>query len=189
MTHHKNEQAGFALLLSLVVVGVVVSVALTLLDLTIKQVRLAEGAKNSESAFHSANAGAECARYWRQTASDNFENGTGGSVGISCFGVAGNAVVTATNLGAGMYKYSYDLAWQTGVNRCSKVTMITMSSEPDSAGLTLNTIQTHIPSYPSTTKTCQPGGKCTVLSVKGYNRTCLANFPLGTIEREVLLEL
>jgi Tfp pilus assembly protein PilV len=192
MIHLKTEQAGFALLLSLVVVGVVVSVALTLLDLTIKQVRLAEGSKNSENAFHSANAGAECTRYWRQFAADNFEDGSGGGVAVTCFGVAGAVPITKTDLagvGGGIYKYSFDLPWQSSVNRCSKVTMITMSSDPDDSALTYNSMQTHIPSYPTNTKTCQPGGKCTVLSVKGYNRGCVANFPLGTIEREVLLEL
>ncbi len=189
MVHLKTQESGFALLLSLVVVGVVVSVALTLLDLTIKQVRLAEGAKNSESAFHSANAGAECARYWRHSYSTNFENGTGDSVPVSCFGVSGSVVVNKANISTGIDKYSFDLAWQTGTHRCSKVTMITMSSDPDSAGLTLNNVPSHIPSYPTNDKTCFPGGKCTIMSVKGYNRACAANFPLGTIEREVLLEL
>jgi Tfp pilus assembly protein PilX len=45
--HDTEKQAGFALLISLLVVGVVISVGLSVLDLSIKQVQLSSDAKES----------------------------------------------------------------------------------------------------------------------------------------------
>ncbi|MFW6210467.1 MAG: hypothetical protein ACOC4E_03185, partial [Patescibacteria group bacterium] len=58
-----HATSGFALLITLLVVGVVLAVGAVLLDLTIKQVQLSSTAKDSEIAFHAANAGMECARF------------------------------------------------------------------------------------------------------------------------------
>jgi hypothetical protein len=46
----------------------------------------------------------------------------------------------------------------------------------------------HIPGYPDNTKTCNAGERCTILSVKGYNRECGTATGYGSVEREVLLQ-
>jgi Tfp pilus assembly protein PilX len=84
--YNTEKQAGFALLISLLVVGVVISVGLSILDLSIKQVRLASNATESEKAFHAANAGIECARYWRRVLSMQIEDGMTLSPSPTCFG-------------------------------------------------------------------------------------------------------
>ncbi len=188
MINRNKNQSGFALLLSLLVVSVVISVGLSLLDLTIKQLRLSTGAKDSESAFHAANAGVECLRYWRRKESDKFENGTAGGLSISCFGTSDTVVMTT--LYPYIYKYDVKFTWGSSPQRCSQLSFITMSSDPTSSGLTLNGITGYIPGYPyGDSKTCPPGGKCTIASSRGYNQGCGSTANIGIVQREVLLEL
>lgn len=181
---------GFALLITLIVVSVVVSIGLTLLDLTIKQVRLASGSKDSEVAFHAANAGVECARYWRRVEQNDFESGN--TVNIGCFGRP-NQDFNAFDLTPGgpeaIYEYTFEFNGGSLNDRCSIVKMITLSSDPDAAAITLNNVPARIPGYPAVSKTCQPGGRCTIISSQGYNRACGSINVIGTVQREVLLEL
>ncbi len=185
-----NHKSGFALLMSLIVVSVVISVGLTLVDLTIKQLRLSSVSRDSEAAFHAANAGVECARYLRVASSNAFE--TAGNVTVNCFGTA-NQSVSPTSLGTAMSKYEFDVSWTVGSSqRCSTLTVITMSPSVLSSGVTLNNVPTHIPGYPFQTKSCPAGGRCTIISAQGYNQLCstaLSTGAYGVIQREVLLEL
>lgn len=194
MLNHNNQQSGFALLMALIVVSVVISIGLSLLDLTIKQLRLSTGAKDSESAFHAANAGVECLRYWRLAKSTEFESGVGDSVPITCFGVS--STITKTVIEAPYtYKYDVQFNWMTTPPRCSQLSFITISTEPTylpPTGKVLSNaeIKSYIPGYPySEDKTCVPGGKCTLASVKGYNQGCSDIGKVGIVQREVLLEL
>ena len=91
MTDHKNKQfkeEGFALLLTIIVVGVLLSIGLAVLDLTVKQVQLSSNAKDSELAFQAANAGMECARRVRRDLGDRMLSNQ--SIDPQCFGVAYN---------------------------------------------------------------------------------------------------
>jgi Tfp pilus assembly protein PilX len=191
LKQQKKGESGFALLMTLVVVSVVVSIGLTVLDLSIKQVRLSTNAKESEIAFHAANAGMECARYWRRAASSTVEQG--GAITPSCFsgtlttntrsqittGVAGNGEV---------FRYNYAITWTTG-NHCSQVTMLVASSTAQGAGLTISNMPTLVTGYPGgNTKTCAAGERCTVLSVRGFNRPCTSVTGYGVVQREVLLQ-
>ena len=84
MIRHNTSSRGFALLMTLLVVAVVVSITLAVIELSIKQLNLAVTAKDSEIAFHAANAGMECVRYARRTASTSLESGEN-SVRFDCF--------------------------------------------------------------------------------------------------------
>ncbi len=50
-------------------------------------------------------------------------------------------------------------------------------------------MQDKIPGYPDATKTCGPSGRCSVISIQGFNRACSALDTPGTLQREVLLQL
>lgn len=190
MPNHNNNQSGFALLMALIVVSVVISVGLSLLDLTIKQLRLSTGAKDSESAFHAANAGVECLRYWRLAYSADFESGNGTSVPMNCFNGNSGTITTNVISAPHIYKYYIKIDWGGGRNRCSEITFITMSTDPTEPAITLSNVPSYIPGYPyGDTKTCVPGGKCTIASVRGYNQPCSAIGKVGVVQREVLLEL
>ncbi len=186
MIYHPQRQDGFALLMSLIVVGTVVSVGLTVLDITLKQLRLSTGSRDSEIAFHAANAGAECLRFWRQDKQDEFETGTH-PLTINCFG--GDLNLDFFDLNNNTYLYTGEFSWSPAPNdnRCTLFTVMTIN--PDNVAVTRNDMRTHLPGYPDTDKTCAALGRCTIISVQGYNRNCLPSFPVGTVQREVLLEL
>ncbi|KXJ99091.1 MAG: hypothetical protein UZ19_OD1000513 [Parcubacteria bacterium OLB19] len=205
----KNSKSGFALLISMIVVGVVVSVGLSILELTIKQMALATNSKDSETALNAANAGLECAQYWRNEATgpdpDKFtyrklESGAD-DITITCFGTGSDhqeelhKEVVTTSAGTGnAYKYTTNLGFDWGTigvdERCSVITMIVMVAESDSSvPLKIDDINNHIPGYKSGEfKECEPGGICTFTSVQGYNKSCSKKGVFGTIQREVLLE-
>jgi Tfp pilus assembly protein PilV len=187
----KNNQQGFALLMTLIVVTVVVAIGLTVLDLSAKQIRLTTNAKDSEIAFHAANAGMECARYWRRQESAAMEAGS--AVSPSCFGSAlysNNRTQITTNVsGDGeVYKYDYSFTWG-GSTRCSQITTLVASSTSSGSGLTVGNMTTLVPGYPAgNSKACAAGERCTVLSVRGYNKPCNNASGYGTVQREVLLQ-
>lgn len=191
MTPLNQKQNGFALLMALVVVSVVVSIGLSVLDLSLKQLRLSTNSKDSETAFHATNAGLECARYWRTIESVEME--VGNPISPSCFGVTIGAVnssaVSVATVGAA-YIYNMQTTWgQTGVQRCSDMRTLVIVSDP-TATTTVTNMQTIIPGYPyGVAKDCEPGARCTVISVRGYSRECGSITVSGTVQREVLLEL
>jgi hypothetical protein len=188
MSHSKRTSySGFALLITLVIISVVISIGVTLIDLTIKQLRLANSSKDSETAFHAANAGVECIRYWRNSASSQFE--TGLAVAVTCFNVAATSSVPLSLGTAGVYRHDLEITWGPNTDRCSRIRMITLSSEPDSAGVSYSGIPAVIAGYPDASKTCVAGGRCSIISVQGYNRPCNLTSELGSIQREVLLDL
>ncbi len=190
---------GFALLVTLIVVGVVLSVGLSLLELSVKQVRLSSNAKESEVAFHAANAGMECSRYIRRSFATEME--TGQDIEPKCFDSDSDPDpvsaddVSATNLDddsdgeAYIYDYSFD--WGVFPNeRCTEITTLVASSSVLGNGVTTTDMQALIPGYPDgiDEKYCEAGSRCTVLSVRGYNKSCLNSGSYGTIQREVLLQ-
>ncbi len=66
MMHSTYEPRGITLLISVILASVVLSVSLSLLDITYKQVLLASSAKQSQYAFYAADSAMECALYWDQ---------------------------------------------------------------------------------------------------------------------------
>ncbi|MBY0309954.1 pilus assembly PilX N-terminal domain-containing protein [Patescibacteria group bacterium] len=206
--HTLVGRSGFALIMSLLVVSVVITAGLTILDVSIKQVRLSGNAKDSEIAFSATTAGLECGRYWRRGLTDVMENVSGGApdnvTGVSCFDIGSTpstvspVEVNGVSGGGRAYVYNKEFSWGSGVDaRCSKVTTMIIVSDPGAASSIVlsqsgqnNDMREFFPGYPDTvtSKTCPAAGICTVMSARGYNRSCsMINSP-GTIEREVLLE-
>jgi Tfp pilus assembly protein PilV len=185
----KNSESGFALLMTLIVVTVVISIGLSVLDLSIKQVRLSTNARDSEIAFHAANAGMECARFWRRSASDEME--TGSPLSVTCFSntIAATITEVPNNPTNGkVFRYDYAFSWGEAAPRCSQVTTLVASSSATGAGLVIPNMKTLVPGFPGDTKDCKAGERCTVLSVKGYNKACSSVSQYGTVQREVLLQ-
>lgn len=188
-----RTETGFALLMTMIVVGVVLSVGLAILDLSLKQVRLSTNAKESEISFHAANAGMECAQYWRRTDSDKMESNQ--SISPVCFHESTysntNIEITTGLVGDGnVYQYEYSFQWgPTGSIRCTQINTIVMSSDLYGIGLTLSNVANIVDGYPySDDKTCSAGSQCTIVSVRGYNRPCSTISGFGVVQREVLLQ-
>jgi hypothetical protein len=144
MTHHlktlKNTQAGIALLMTIIVLGVVLSVTLAIVELSLQHLSLSVDSRDSEIAFHAANAGLECARYYKRHSSSTFETG-GPNVPQTCFGTnspkfvrfgAGGAEGVATSSGARGAAYRYQASILSGASRCSVIDMVIMVVEASS---------------------------------------------------------
>ena len=181
--------------MALLVVGVLITIGLSVVELTIKQVQLATTARDSEIAFHAANAGMECSRYWRRERATEME--TGASISPSCFGISSLSPITPTSLSGDIsagtgeaYLYNYNFTWGTDLDRCTEVTtLVASSSITGVTDLVVNNMATYFPGYTDgTTKSCEPGARCTVMSVRGYNRPCSGITNYGTVQREVLLQ-
>lgn len=192
-----DAEAGFALLMTLIVVGVVLSVGVAILDLSIKQVRLSTNARESEEAFHAANAGMECARYWRRASATAME--TGQAISPVCFGVAGTVnppvtlpdadLIRGADWHGEVFQYDFSFNWGGSDPRCTQVTALVASTSALGNGVTTTNITSYVPGYPGGSDTyCEPGSRCSTISVRGYNRSCSTVGGFGTVEREVLLQ-
>ncbi|MCA9359671.1 hypothetical protein KC850_01385 [Candidatus Kaiserbacteria bacterium] len=199
-----NPENGFALLITLIVVGVVLSVGMTILDLSIKQVKLSTNARESEVSFHAANAGAECARYWRRYKSDPDKADDmvrGIDISPTCFGEVPETSnpITKTNIipddpsSGEVFQYQYEFEWG-GSTRCTEINTIVASSTLGAGGITISNMRSYVPGFPTTPTiplgeaTCDEGSQCTILAVSGYNRPCSSKSGYGSVQREVLLQ-
>lgn len=188
MMHRNRTSEGFALLMTIIVLGVVAAVGISMVELTIKQVRLSSNSTDSEVSFHAANAGLECARYWRRIESATVA--TGGDFSPDCMnGSVSDFSNTDISVSDGIAnQYEYDVTWGSP-QRCSRINMITLIADGSGSGVTVNNMPSRMPGYPDgATKSCDAGGRCTVISVQGFNRSCddIGNF--GTVQREVLVQ-
>lgn len=200
---HKKQE-GFALLITLVLAGVLVSIGLSILSLSIHQVRLASNAKDSEIAFHAANAGVECATYWRRFTDTSDRMEAGSDIAPNCFGV--NTIpqdVTPTTppsqdvTGGDVYQYKYDFTWPSSGSepkRCAMINTIVGVAEADTP-LVIENMDVLVPGFPydedlaAYSKSCDAGTVCTVISVQGFNKACVSYNEYGTVQREVLIQL
>lgn len=198
---HTKESAGFALLMTIIVVGVVLSIGLTILDLSIKQVRLASAAKDSEIAFHATNAGLECARYWQRQAASLIE--VGDQFSPTCFeeapeevtplGPSGNSPNLDNFADGEAYLYEYSFTWGADSDRCSEISSLIVSADLTGNGVEVDNMNVLFPDNkefkaPNNTFDCEQGSRCSVISVRGYNKPCTSISGYGTIRREVLLQ-
>lgn len=183
---------GFALLITLVVVSVVLAIGLSLLFVTTKQYLLAVTANESEKAFSAAQIGLECMRYWRAQPETREQLLSEGSQrpALSCAGETSNVLDTNVVLqGAAQgvwmygYKYRYTIEDQSCVDTSLYIADYRESESDDPytlSGEGLGQIE------------CTPGTICTVIFSRGYNRPCPdagEQFDsIYTIQREITVE-
>ncbi len=196
--HKRTSVRGFALLITLMVVSVVISVTLAIVELSLKQLELSIDSTDSELAFQAANAGLECARFTRRSETVDFEAGQ--QIDFSCFGdsdpnspMALGLPLSGTTANDDVYRYQAEITWGTAPQeRCSEIKMITMIIDAASPGVTMGSVidpvRSELPGYPRNTKFCGPGGRCTVVSVTGYSASCGNKASQSTRSRDILLE-
>ncbi len=202
MKQIKHHRSGFALLMTLLVVSAVVSIAVTIVELSQKQLALSITARDSEIAFYGASAGVECLRYVKRYSSTTLEVGAD-EVAINCFNKTNNSIerqdtgIDITGPGSA-YRYQGAISWGTN-DRCSIVDMLVMVNDPDETTdmvIADTELRSLYLGYATTSaKYCPPGGVCTIAEVSGYNATCPTPnasgdyvFASSTIRREVLVE-
>lgn len=63
MMIHNRPQSGFAMLFTVLIISLILSIAVSISNLTLKQTVLSNLAKDSQIAFYQADAGVECGMY------------------------------------------------------------------------------------------------------------------------------
>jgi Tfp pilus assembly protein PilV len=189
----KKTESGFALLITILVISVVVSVTLAIVQLSLQQLKLSVDSTDSEIAFHAANAGLECARYTRKKYSDSFEAGTG--VSFNCFGqnIASTMSTFSPIAGTGRATdYKGEIEWGAGTDiRCTVIDILSVvaTTSVTVGAVGANSLKNDFSGYETDTKVCDAGGRCTIMSAVGYSSACANKNVEGTLKREILLEL
>jgi hypothetical protein len=200
MIHHNSTRSGFALLITLIVVSVIVAVTAAIIELSMKQLALSVTARDSEIAFHAANAGAECVRYIQRVSSTTLL--TTSPISYNCFGAGAQNISTVTHnvtvsetLGANYavrrYTNGTGITWNS--DRCTQIDMLVINvslNAPRDLVVSGLSGASAYPGYSANngSKTCRVGSTCYVAQVTGYNNPCNNLGTADTVRREVLLE-
>jgi Tfp pilus assembly protein PilX len=183
MQKNIHNQKGFALLLSVLISVIVLTIGLTILNSTLKQLTLSETSLESERAFHAAYAGVECAQFWN--VADVWDVGTS-TQSIRCM----DQNVTTNNSAPLAYNahevWTIQFDWQAadgadGTYTYDMCTDMTIYKYKDNAAATTMTV---LPAG-FTNRICAIGVECTVVESRGYNRPCGSLTNIRTIEREM----
>ncbi|MBT3282827.1 hypothetical protein HON59_02370 [bacterium] len=89
-----KSKAGFAILYSVLIASILLSIGLAIFNLTIKELLLSSLGRDSQFAFYAADTGAECAFYW------DFHADAFATSSLSSIECAGNVI---GNMGGGGY--------------------------------------------------------------------------------------
>ena len=183
----KKEQ-GFALLLALVIISIVLALGLSMVQITQKQIQLTSSTRGSEMAFHVAAAAAECIQYVRHVYPDNFLQGQ--AVPVDCFNWAGsgqNFTVSQPDPNHSyVYYYSYTGDWQpsgTTAKQCVGMDIYVLNNSGQTSPLTEN--------LQGVNQTCAAGDVCTYGFALGHNVSCAqatSGSTLDTYQRELNLQ-
>lgn len=186
--YKRHTQDGITLLVTLLLMGVLLGVSTSLLNVTLKQFQLSGFSLASEIAFQAANAGMECAVYqdFINTAfavpGDGGEQATRPS--ISCMGSALIDASLADDDGDGHMKSTeeqrFQFSWGTPAV-CTEVSVYKFYSTSAPVPVTVNGVGMRNPSSPN----CPTGSVCTVIQARGYNVGCsVINTSANVVERE-----
>jgi len=174
---HHTQNKGFALLLALIISSIALSIGLSMLHVTLKQLELGTTTKGSEVAFQAASAGMECLRYIRNDQSAKIFAGT--PIEVKCLGGQPNI----SNSGSGVHnKYIDDeIDWTTAEgDLCIGIEMHLLDASAAQITYTFGS---------AGTKTCKLGDVCTFGFVRGYNRSCSdVGSSIFTVQRELTAE-
>lgn len=178
---NRPNNQGFALIITLVVVSIILAIGLSLLFVTTKQYLLTVTASQSELAFQAAQIGLECMRWHRaQPATlDTLLQANGAPV-LGCAGVTtpydSSASTVYSNNGRFFYNYLY--MYNISNNRCVSTNMYLADFREATSDFTL----------PDVDFTCRAGTICTAIFSGGFNRPCDQLDSIFTVHRELLIE-
>lgn len=185
-----RSEGGFALLFTIVIVSVVLAFALTILELTIKQVVLSSVVRDSTAAYHVANAGFECIQNWRKyhpTDSTLPSN-------MDCLGETDNAASKSVSPPAALssetlYKgLQFEIATESSNDICAEIDVLIIDNSTESAAITaIEEAGVSLPfpdPTPDSDYECSAGNVCTFVFSRGMNRAC-GEGGTGVVQREV----
>lgn len=196
--HIKKNEEGIALLVTLLLLGVLLAIGASLLNITLKQYQFSGMALASETAFQAANAGMECILYY-----DNDPNGSvfdvpgDGSgrspvLSLNCMNenssdiVAGNGTCFGCNEGGAVEsgeEQMFEFEWGSP-RGCSQVSVYKFYSTSDEVSVEIDDVfyRADGSDADSDPDPCPIGGICTVVQARGYDVSCS---DVGTAARVV----
>jgi hypothetical protein len=185
--NHKHTESGFALLISLVVISVVLAIGLSLLFVTTKQYLLAVTAVESEKSFQAAQIGLECMRYHRAqeiTRAQFLREDENWPPLVSCAGVSPNTPpgVEASTLfnNSGQLVHSYHYQFTLNDGQCAEPSLYMADLREATEDLSYTVANEGLG-----TIECTAGTICTVVFARGYNRPCDQLDSILTVQREI----
>lgn len=182
----KTNQDGITLLITLLLMGVLVAVSTSLLNITLKQYQLSGISLASETAFQAASAGMECALY-NDWINKHFDIGPRNA--ISCFnniesndeGVDGNGIANSGE------EQRFQFNWKIQSDSpdvCSEISVYKFHDATIPVDVSINGVLFRTKTD-GTSDPCPAGSVCTVIQSRGYNVAC-AQISSGrrVVERE-----
>ncbi len=191
----QQSERGITLLITLLFMSVLLGITATLLNISLKQYKIASIGLASEISFQASQAGLECAVYHDfNTKGQDFNNDGNaeayvfqvpgdGSLQpniprISCLGVAN--VQSKNNEAKSGDEQLFEFTWGTAPNeRCTNISVYKFKNDLNSVpmvdknGATLRVTN------------CPAGGECTVIKSRGYNVGCNELNSGRVVEREL----
>ena len=202
MIKKKINDSGFALLLTLVIISIILAIGLTLLQITMKQLSLSAIARESEIAFYAASTGLECMQYWRSfppvRASLLKEDWDGAAydpdepIYLQCADSSPVSYEEVTSLiddNIYGYKYSYNLSYDplsTTDDTCveASIYLADLREEASDIEVDVSDMGEGLDQL-----TCDGGTICTTIFSRGYNRPCGEGLKsIFTVQRELTIE-
>jgi hypothetical protein len=101
----QNKKTGFAILYSVLIASILLSIGLAIFNLTIKELLLSSLGRDSQFAFYAADTGAECAFYW--DFNGNAFSTSSPAVSINCGD--DDRTITSNDLGGGVYERLFQM--------------------------------------------------------------------------------
>ena len=181
-TQQTRREAGFSLLLAMIVASVALSIGIALLGLTVKQLDLSVTARDSEVAFHVASAGIECLQWFRyQNANDLLQNDDRNlhDITVRCFGQT-----IAFNDQNSNNRREYDVSATGsfgGSNFCVQMDLGIVTVDASNRSRDFGSF--------GVSGDCPEGDACTVAHARGYNVPCNASGDPVTTQFSVQREL
>ncbi|GEM_PF-1054484 len=190
----QNSERGITLLITLLTMGVLLSVAASLMFITLKQYQLSGIVYSSEIAFQAATAGVECALYHDlvdnafDVPGDESEQAIPSSMG--CFGSGAVSNLSTDGDGDGqatsgeeqLFRYSWSHPGEDAV--CTEISVYKFYDESSDVDVNVPGVVRDI-NNDGTPDPCPSGSECTVLQSRGYNVACnLIDTAARVVERE-----
>ena len=176
---YTNNQKGITLLITLLLMGVLLGVSTSLLNVTLKQYQLSNLASASEIAFQAANAGMECLLH-RDFTDEVFVSPVGAPrISLECFGESSNDLnTTPVSVNSGD-EQRFQFTWGSNPQVCTDVSIYKFYDNANPVSIIVNGVNLR----PGVS--CPSGSLCTVIQSRGYNAACsdLVN-NLRVVERE-----
>ncbi|MBX2866619.1 hypothetical protein KTR10_01515 [Candidatus Kaiserbacteria bacterium] len=179
--HIQKNTRGFTILIAVVVASIVLSIGLAVLGIVFKQLQISGIAHESETAFHAAYAGAECAEFNDRSEDQNeFDVPGNGSLqssatNITCMGVSSTNSNGRARSGD---EQRFEFTWDGG-NACTILSFYKFYSTSSSVSVIVEGTQLR--------SDCPVGAECSVVKARGYNASCSGLTGDRVVEREITI--